>query len=169
MSSSHPAVTISSSGSVPSNAFNVAAAKNDGLRTILAAERYTGSYHSSAGFNFDLVEGFPFGQMLQEIHIDLNIRRPSARLRTAIARLMFPMPVVLHVRNGKVWNLPIIPPEGTTMTEKEYWQLAIKDGVFEGQLVEGFVPGAPPFQLEEIEEEVQKGVWSKFLRSLNVN
>lgn len=153
-------IQISSHATAPSQAVDFAAAKQPAIREALATAGYMGAYTLSSGFNLAMVQHH--SNQLQEIHIDIDVRRPSAALRTAVARALFPAPGIVHVRGEREYALPIIPPQGLNMEENEYWALAIKEGIFKGDMgSHGRPDGAPPFQLGDIEEEeVKRGFWS---------
>jgi len=153
-------IQISAHAAAPSQAVDFAAAKQPAIREALATAGYMGAYTLSSGFNLGMVQHH--SSQLQEIHIDIDVRRPSAALRTAVARALFPAPGIVHVRGEREYALPIIPPQGSKMQENEYWALAIKEGIYKGDMgSHGRPNGAPPFQLGDIEEEeVQRGFWS---------
>ncbi|GLB36696.1 hypothetical protein LshimejAT787_0309830 [Lyophyllum shimeji] len=159
-SNASPAIQMSAHAVAPTQAVDFAAAKQPVIREALATAGYLGPYTLSSGFNLGMVQRH--SSQLQEIHIDIDVRRPSAALRTAVARALFPAPGIVHVRGEREYALPIIPPRGSAMDEKEYWSLAIKEGIYKGDLGNNGRPaGAPPFQIGDIEEEeVKRGFWS---------
>ncbi|KAF8060871.1 hypothetical protein FPV67DRAFT_1452938 [Lyophyllum atratum] len=144
----------------PTQSFDSAASKQPAIREALALAGYLGDYTLAPGFNLPMFQHN--SSELQEIHLDIDIRRPSAALRTALARALFPVPGVVHARGEREYALPIIAPEGSKMEESEYWALAVKEGIYKGDFgSHGRPSGAPPFQRCDIEEdEVKKGVWS---------
>ncbi|KAG5642562.1 hypothetical protein DXG03_002549 [Asterophora parasitica] len=138
----------------PSDACEYAASKQPATRAALNALGYTGPYTLFSAFNTTLLTHHSI--LLQEIHIEIDLRRPSAALLTAIARVLFPFPVVVHARDGREYALPIIPPpESGAMSEKQYWELARKENVCTGTTTEGW-EHAPRFQRGPIEEDLKR-------------
>ncbi|KAG5651845.1 hypothetical protein H0H81_007221 [Sphagnurus paluster] len=155
MSTRRPHRSHKSTLSTPDQASAAAAAKQSAVRDALTAAGYKGEYTLSSAFNLAVQQHH--AAHLQEIHIDIVVHRPSAALRTSLARVFFPVPAVVHASSGREYVLPVIPPEGSNIREKDYWILAEREGLYRpsSSIASGRSPGpyAPPFQLGPIPED----------------
>ncbi|RDB24568.1 hypothetical protein Hypma_008197 [Hypsizygus marmoreus] len=144
-------VTASSSIIVPDLAQTEATARASLVGDVLKRNHYThGNYALASGFNTSVY--LTCSGYLQEIYVSIDAKRVSRKLRVELARALYPFPVVLCTRREEL-NLPIVPPAGSTIGEREYWEMAKERGVYRGEVgTDGKPRNAPEIEYWEEDE-----------------
>ncbi|RDB24569.1 hypothetical protein Hypma_008196 [Hypsizygus marmoreus] len=135
----------------PDVAYSVASEREALVCDVLKRNHYTrGNYYIESGFNLPVYHAC--SGYLQEVHVTIDAKRVSRKMRVELARALYPFPVVLHTRHEE-FNLPIVPPVGSTIKDKEYWEMAKEKGVYSGEVgPDGKPLGAPPIEYWEEDE-----------------